>query len=76
LVVPTDPAAEEFKYPVSIDIREDLISLEDAMEELNLGPNGWVAQLARHFLRCKALRPLHSLVGEAIERQEGKILYP
>lgn len=36
-----DPAAEEFKYPVSIDVRE-LISLEDAMEELDLGPNGCV----------------------------------
>ena len=36
----SDPAAEEFKYPVSIDVRE-LISLEDAMEELGLGPNGY-----------------------------------
>eukprot|EP00877_Chromochloris_zofingiensis_P007753 jgi/Chrzof1/3230/Cz12g16240.t1 len=34
-----DPAAEHFSYPVSIDIR-DLISLEDVMEELQLGPNG------------------------------------
>lgn len=34
-----DPAAEEFTYPVSVDIRE-LISLEDAMVELDLGPNG------------------------------------
>lgn len=36
---PTDPAAEAFNYPVSIDIR-DLISLEDVMTELELGPNG------------------------------------
>jgi hypothetical protein len=35
----TDPAAEEFKYPVSIDVR-DLVTLEDVMEELGLGPNG------------------------------------
>jgi GTPase SAR1 family protein len=36
-----DPAAEDecLGYPVSIDIRE-LISLQDAMEELSLGPNG------------------------------------
>ncbi|KDD74281.1 putative ATP binding protein [Helicosporidium sp. ATCC 50920] len=34
-----DPAAEHFKYPVSIDIRE-LITLEDVMQELDLGPNG------------------------------------
>ncbi|KAA1071361.1 ATP binding protein [Puccinia graminis f. sp. tritici] len=34
-----DPAAEEFEYEPSIDIR-DLISLEDVMEELELGPNG------------------------------------
>ena len=36
---PADPAAEEFKYPVAIDVR-DLISLSDAMEEMELGPNG------------------------------------
>lgn len=36
-----DPAAEAFKYPVSIDVR-DLITLDDAMEELQLGPNGCV----------------------------------
>jgi hypothetical protein len=35
----TDPAAEAFNYPVSIDIR-DLVSLEDVMTELELGPNG------------------------------------
>lgn len=34
-----DPAAEAFGYPVSIDIR-DLISLDDVMAELQLGPNG------------------------------------
>eukprot|EP00227_Mantoniella_beaufortii_P015901 CAMPEP_0197592256 /NCGR_PEP_ID=MMETSP1326-20131121/14995_1 /TAXON_ID=1155430 /ORGANISM="Genus nov. species nov., Strain RCC2288" /LENGTH=261 /DNA_ID=CAMNT_0043157939 /DNA_START=48 /DNA_END=830 /DNA_ORIENTATION=+ len=34
-----DPAADEFAYPVSADIRE-LISLADVMEEMNLGPNG------------------------------------
>ncbi len=39
LLVHADPAAEEFDYPVSLDVRE-LISLEDVMEELQLGPNG------------------------------------
>ena len=34
-----DPAAEEFKYPVSIDVR-DLITLDDVMSEMQLGPNG------------------------------------
>lgn len=34
-----DPAAEKFEYPPSIDIR-DLISLEEVMEDLELGPNG------------------------------------
>lgn len=34
-----DPAAEEFHYPVAFDIR-NLISLEDVLEELHLGPNG------------------------------------
>jgi len=34
-----DPAAEQFEYEPSIDIRE-LITLEDVMEEMDLGPNG------------------------------------
>lgn len=34
-----DPAAENFEYQPTIDIRE-LISLEDVMEEMGLGPNG------------------------------------
>ena len=34
-----DPAAERFEYEPTIDIRE-LISLEDVMEEMDLGPNG------------------------------------
>ncbi|KAL1511309.1 hypothetical protein AB1Y20_006114 [Prymnesium parvum] len=38
-VVNLDPAAEHFSYPVACDIRE-LISLEDVMSELKLGPNG------------------------------------
>ncbi|KAF3578589.1 hypothetical protein DY000_02033242 [Brassica cretica] len=38
-VVNLDPAAEIFNYPVAMDIRE-LVSLEDVMEELGLGPNG------------------------------------
>ncbi|CEP61440.1 putative signal sequence-binding GTPase GPN3 LALA0_S03e02916g [Lachancea lanzarotensis] len=38
-IVNLDPAAEATEYEFTIDIR-DLISLEDVMEELNLGPNG------------------------------------
>ncbi|KAL9033976.1 MAG: hypothetical protein Q9214_007257, partial [Letrouitia sp. 1 TL-2023] len=34
-----DPAAEDFAYEPDLDIK-DLISLEDVMEELGLGPNG------------------------------------
>lgn len=34
-----DPAATEFAYEPDLDIR-DLISLEDVMEEMSLGPNG------------------------------------
>lgn len=34
-----DPAAEDFAYQPDLDIK-DLISLEDVMEELGLGPNG------------------------------------
>mmetsp|Transcript_78981 Transcript_78981/g.118745 ORF Transcript_78981/g.118745 Transcript_78981/m.118745 type:complete len:270 (+) Transcript_78981:21-830(+) len=38
-IVNLDPAAEDILYTPSVDIRE-LISLEDVMEELQLGPNG------------------------------------
>ena len=34
-----DPAANDFAYKPDLDIK-DLISLDDAMEELQLGPNG------------------------------------
>ncbi|TKX24220.1 putative ATP-binding protein 2 [Elsinoe australis] len=34
-----DPAADEFVYKPDIDVK-DLISLQDVMEELSLGPNG------------------------------------
>ena len=46
---PADPAAEEFQYPVSFDIR-DLVTLEDVIEECALGPNGYV--LPRNLLCC------------------------
>mmetsp|Transcript_39260 Transcript_39260/g.59321 ORF Transcript_39260/g.59321 Transcript_39260/m.59321 type:complete len:273 (-) Transcript_39260:351-1169(-) len=38
-VVNLDPAAEGFAYDCEIDVRE-LISVDDVMEELDLGPNG------------------------------------
>ncbi|KAL8087641.1 hypothetical protein AgCh_037696 [Apium graveolens] len=38
-IVNLDPAAENFDYPVAMDIKE-LISLDDVMEELKPGPNG------------------------------------
>ncbi len=47
----TDPAAEHFKYPVSIDVR-DLISLDDAVEELGLGPNGY-AMFVHCVMTCR-----------------------
>ncbi|CAL5386159.1 unnamed protein product [Camellia sinensis] len=51
-IVNLDPAAENFNYPVAMDIRE-LISLDDVMEELGLGPNGGL-------LYCMELEPVMS----------------
>jgi hypothetical protein len=34
-----DPAAEDFDFEPDVDIK-NLINLDDAMEELGLGPNG------------------------------------
>ena len=39
MVVNLDPANEEFKYRCDVDIK-DLITIDDAMEEMQLGPNG------------------------------------
>ena len=44
-----DPAADNFKYTWDIDVR-DLISLEDVMEELNLGPNGGLIYCMEYLL--------------------------
>lgn len=38
-VINLDPAAEDTAYAAAADVR-DLITVEDAMEELGLGPNG------------------------------------
>ncbi|CAI9300913.1 unnamed protein product [Lactuca saligna] len=47
-IVNLDPAAENFDYPVAIDIRE-LISLDDVMEEYGLGPNGALMFCMEHL---------------------------
>lgn len=44
-----DPAAENFKYEVSFDVR-DLISVEEVMEELKLGPNGALLYCMEYLL--------------------------
>ena len=44
-----DPAAEEFKYQVAFDVRE-LITLDDVMEELELGPNGGLLYCMEYLL--------------------------
>lgn len=44
-----DPAAEDFAYEPDLDIK-DLISLEDVMEEIGLGPNGGLIYCFEHLL--------------------------
>ena len=41
-----DPAAEQFDYPVAFDVRE-LVTLDDVMDEMDLGPNGCAAARVR-----------------------------
>ncbi|KAJ5677864.1 GPN-loop GTPase 3 [Penicillium maclennaniae] len=57
-----DPAAEQFAYQPDLDIRE-LITLEDVMEELGLGPNGGLIYCFEFLLQnleflSEALDPL------------------
>ena len=47
-IVNLDPAAENFDYPVAMDIRE-LISLDDVMEELGLCLNGGLMYCMEHL---------------------------
>ncbi|XP_042509569.1 GPN-loop GTPase 3-like isoform X2 [Macadamia integrifolia] len=47
-IVNLDPATESFDYPVAMDVRE-LISLDDVMEELGLGPNGGLIYCMEHL---------------------------
>ncbi|ODV71929.1 putative signal sequence-binding GTPase GPN3, partial [Cyberlindnera jadinii NRRL Y-1542] len=49
-IVNLDPAAEPSEYEFTIDIR-DLISLEDVMEELELGPNGGLVYCFEYLLQ-------------------------
>lgn len=44
-----DPAAENFGYELAFDIR-DLISVEEVMEELGLGPNGGLIYCMEYLL--------------------------
>jgi len=44
-----DPAAEDVKYDMAFDIR-DLISVDDVMEELGLGPNGGLLYCMEYLL--------------------------
>lgn len=44
-----DPAAEHFGYDLAFDIR-DLITVEDVMEELGLGPNGALIYCMEYLL--------------------------
>lgn len=57
-----DPAAEEFVHEPDLDIK-DLISLEDVMEEMGLGPNGGLIYCFEFLLEnldflTEALEPL------------------
>ncbi|KAL3761339.1 hypothetical protein ACHAWU_000473 [Discostella pseudostelligera] len=45
-----DPAAEHFRYTLAFDIR-DLISVEDVMDELHLGPNGGLVYCMEYLLQ-------------------------
>lgn len=44
-----DPAAERFEFQPTIDIKE-LITLQDVMEEMNLGPNGGLIYCFEYLL--------------------------
>ena len=48
-VINLDPAAEHFRYTPTMDVR-DLVSVDDVMEELQLGPNGALVYAMEYLL--------------------------
>ncbi|KAJ9513517.1 hypothetical protein QJQ45_006162 [Haematococcus lacustris] len=64
-IVNLDPAAEHFAYPVSLDVR-DLVTLEDVMEEMELGPNGGLLY-CMEYLEDN----LHEWLGEELQSWQG-----
>ncbi|KAI9696857.1 MAG: ATP binding protein [Bogoriella megaspora] len=60
-----DPAAEDFTHTPDIDIK-DLISLEDVMEEMSLGPNGGLIYCFEFLLQNLDFltEPLESVTDE------------
>jgi GPN-loop GTPase len=62
-----DPAATSFGHPPDLDIK-DLISLDDAMEELELGPNGGLLACFDYLLQNMDFLtdPLDALTDEVL----------
>ncbi|CAE8607580.1 unnamed protein product, partial [Polarella glacialis] len=63
-VVNLDPAAETFAYDCYVDVRE-LISVDDVMEEMELGPNGGLV-FAMEYL-AENMSWLEDEIGDAID---------
>ena len=61
----SDPAAESFSYPVSLDVR-DLVTLEDVMEEMELGPNGGLLYCMEYLEEN-----LHEWLGDHLQASCG-----
>lgn len=59
-----DPAAEEFSHEPNLDIR-DLMSLDDAMTELGLGPNGGLLACLEYLLANM------DFITDALEEEVG-----
>ena len=51
-VINLDPAAEEFSYAPTLDIKE-LISVDDVMEQLGFGPNGALVYCMEYLLQVR-----------------------
>eukprot|EP00922_Rhytidocystis_sp_ex-Travisia-forbesii_P010081 GHVS01014789.1.p1 GENE.GHVS01014789.1~~GHVS01014789.1.p1 ORF type:complete len:425 (-),score=112.84 GHVS01014789.1:114-1388(-) len=73
-VINLDPAAEHFDYSPVVDVR-DLISVEEAMEELQLGPNGALVYCMEYLLEnCDWLEDrLNEEVG--VESDDEYVLF-
>lgn len=65
-IVNLDPAAESFAYSPEVDVRE-LVTVDDVMEMMDLGPNGALVYCMEYLLENLAWLEVRARVAPCVE---------